>query len=788
MVLVDTDYEVPAEVDRIRAQVTKIVPTSTGARPIQTWDHVFAVTNDATSEPGAHALPATFGILPEGGGLDVEIVIQLEALAPGSEAPLVTRRVRTGFVPGEAPLVRMLLYEACAEIACPGAAVCGCQDGVACAAPSCVDEWLAPDRLERMEDPGALPLDSAFPTPVDLPDASVPDAALPDASVPDASIPDGGVLECDAPLELCDTECVDTRSDASHCGNCDTVCPAQHVCEGSTCVDPTDCRTNGIECSGFTYCDDATGDCSRGCITDTQCTEDRERCDVDTHECICTVGFERCLFDCVDTLVDPRFCGDCRTSCPSGDVCESGMCVDPGDCRTNGVGCSGFTYCDPATGGCLFGCEVDTQCAAPAETCDIALHECVCASGFHRCGATCVSDSAVETCGTSCTPCPTPTNATPTCDLGVCDFVCADGFERCGDACCPTSCPPGQALYAGACAARHVQLVSDQGNIGEHASLALDAIGAARISCYTRSGKNLKYSRQQPDGTWTTETADAPDDVGQHTSIAIDDSGVIRIAYYDATANSLNHAVRLDAASWSTEVVADGGDVGKHASLAFDATGLGHIAYYDQTNGNLMLASEQPGGGWSTQTVDAVNDVGEHASLAFDPVGVAHIAYYDRTNGNLMLAVQLPIDAWSVQTVQAVDDVGAHASLAFDPAGTAHIAYYDRTNGNLMLASEGEAGTWNVQTVDDANDVGSYASLAFDVTGVAHVSYYDATEGDLKHAMLARGTPWAIEVVDAAGDVGAYSSLRVDAEGNAHVGYYDSTNTNLKYALIAAAP
>ena len=219
VVLVDTDYAVPAEIDRIRAQVAKVVPTPTGAAEMQTWDHVFAVTRGATSAPGVHALPATFGILPEAGDLDREIVIRLEALAPGSEAPLVTRRVRTGFVPGEARLVRMLLHEACAGTRCPAGEVCGCPDAIACATPSCVDEYLAPERLEPMQDPGALPVNSEFPTPVDLPDASVPDAAVPDAavpdaavpdaSVPDASVPDGGVLECEAPLELCDDECVD---------------------------------------------------------------------------------------------------------------------------------------------------------------------------------------------------------------------------------------------------------------------------------------------------------------------------------------------------------------------------------------------------------------------------------------------------------------------------------------------------------------------------------------------------------------------------------------------------
>ena len=867
----DTDYSVPAEVDRIRARVGKVVESESGAQEQETWVRVFPVSNDAAAGPEAHALPATFAVVAADSDIDREIIVQLEALGTGTDRVLVTRRVRTGFVPGQARLVRMLLYQACAEAACVDGQSCGCPGGTACSAPSCVSEALRPEDLERMDDPASLPPDSEFPI-VDGTDSGVP---LDAGTEPDGAVTSDGGVECEPPLTLCDFECVDTRSDPRYCGDCRTVCPGGYVCESSACVDPADCRTNELGCTGFTYCDEATGSCLRGCTEDEQCLRDQEVCEVDTHECICAPGFERCAFDCVDTQADPRFCGgcltsclpgevceaaicvdpgdcrtngvsctgftycdqstgdclrgcsqdaqctgmnevcdmilhecvcrvgfhdcagvcvsdadvatcgtscvpcpapqgsvpicaagvcdfvcsdglercgsdcvdtqtdprfcgDCITSCPAGEVCEAGACLDPGDCRTNGIGCSGFTYCDQATGDCLPGCGGDAQCTGDNQICDTTAHDCVCATGFHDCAGSCVSDLDVNTCGASFVPCPAPPSSTPTCIAGACDFVCNEGFEQCGDICCPTSCPIGQVLFEGACAATHVRTADADGNIGEYASIAFDATGMAHIAYYARSGKNLLYSRLPAGGLWVRETADAPGDVGQHTSIAVEADGTVHTAYYAPDAKDLKHA------------------------------------------------SRSPGGAWSVETIDSQGDVGQYASLAFDPSGTAHVAYYDEANKDLLMATQGAGGAWTVQVVDAQGDVGQYASLAFDPSGVAYVAYYDEANKDLLLATRNIEGTWTRESVESQGDVGSYADLTFDASGTSHISYFDEIGLDLKHASRKPGQDWALQTVDSAGEVGRFTSIAADAEGNAHVGYYDATNTNLKYAIIAA--
>jgi len=778
----DTDYAAPADVDRIRARVLKVVETERGPEERQTWVREFPVTTEADVTPGAYALPATFGILPNQGDLDREIVIELEALANASDQVLVSRRVRTGFVPGETRLVRMHLYQACATLSCPDGETCGCADPASCTAPSCIDERVAPEDLETIDDPGALPADAGIP----IFDGGVP----PDGGTePDASVPDGGVINCRPPLQVCGLDCVNIQADPRYCGDCETACSDGQVCETGSCIDPGDCRTNGIGCSGFSYCNEGTGECLAGCAENAQCTGENQVCDLELHECVCDTGFENCPFGCVDTNIDPRFCGNCDTVCPTGNVCEVGVCIDLGDCRTNGIGCSGFTYCDPASGDCLPGCAIDEQCTAQNETCDTVTRECVCAEGYHACGAVCLSDLDVNSCGASCTPCPAPPNAFPICNLGECDFVCADDFEQCDQACCPTSCPPGEVLYQRTCAETHVQTANTQGDAGEFSSIALDAAGSAAIACYVATGKDLRYLAQQPDGSWVSEKPDGPDDVGKYASLAFDPAGVAHIAYYNASSGSLMFATEQGAGGWGVEVAdpGDGEQVGEHASLAFDAAGTAHVSYYDATNEDLMYAKRPSGGAWSVERVDTNGDVGKHTSLVVRPDGTVHLSYYNATDKDLKYGVRQVNGSWTLQTVSiGGDDVGEYGSLAFDDAGVAHISFYDATNKDLLFARRLPLGFWLTTVIDSAGDVGKYGSLAFGADGGARVSYYDESERDLKFAIQLPDQPWAIRTVDSAGDVGRYTSLAVDAFGNTHISYQDRTNKNTKYALIAA--
>lgn len=89
----------------------------------------------------------------------------------------------------------------------------------------------------------------------------------------------------------------------------------------------------------------------------------------------------------------------------------------PEDCRE--APCTGLHYCDLLSGACLPGCGQDNQCAEH-EVCDRATHECVCAEGWHRCGAVCVSDQSVDTCGTRCSPCETDADHSAICERSQC--------------------------------------------------------------------------------------------------------------------------------------------------------------------------------------------------------------------------------------------------------------------------------------------------------------------------------------------------------------------------------
>jgi hypothetical protein len=76
----------------------------------------------------------------------------------------------------------------------------------------------------------------------------------------------GGGVTCEAPMELCGMDCVDTMTSNAHCGMCDEACPMDTSCQGGNCV----CMGGGLLCDDT--CTDVQNDamncggCGHDCL------------------------------------------------------------------------------------------------------------------------------------------------------------------------------------------------------------------------------------------------------------------------------------------------------------------------------------------------------------------------------------------------------------------------------------------------------------------------------------------------------------------------------------------
>lgn len=212
---------------------------------------------------------------------------------------------------------------------------------------------------------------------------------------------------CSGDLLLCSDGCVDTETNAAHCGACEAGCEIGEACVDSDCV---------LQCFG---------------------------------------GSTLCEGECVDTDLDPQFCGDCETSCELGELCSAGEC---------GSSClGGTTQCgdvcvdidlDPANcGGC------DQPCDA-GEVCSEGECGLECTGGTTLCAEACV-DTDVDT--AHCGGCDQPCDPGELCSLGECGVECAGDTVECDGGCvdtdsnpehcgeCDAPCGPNQACVSGDC-------------------------------------------------------------------------------------------------------------------------------------------------------------------------------------------------------------------------------------------------------------------------------------------------------------------------------------------------
>jgi fibronectin type 3 domain-containing protein len=318
-----------------------------------------------------------------------------------------------------------------------------------------------------------------------------------------------------------------------------------------------------------------------------------------------------------------------------------------------------------------------------------------------------------------------------------------------------------------------MEIVDCSGQVGEYASLALDANDKAHISYWDRTSQNLVYATNA-DGRWKRSVVDDSGNVGAFTSIAVDAFGAPHISYHTWDTQDLRYA-RFADGIWIILTVDETGNVGQYSSLALDADDKAHISYYDATNGDLKYATNA--GGWFVPgTVDSAGNVGQYSSLALDADGLAHISYYDATNGDLEYARRTVSD-WQFETVDSEWDVGKHTSLALDHSGVAHISYVDVSYGNLKYAAK-EGVAWSTSPLDLVGTSGGYTSIALDSRGEAHISYFDALDLKLRYASQEGGS-WSMMNIESR--VGYHTSLELDRDDRAHIGYCDG-DLYLKYA------
>lgn len=431
----------------------------------------------------------------------------------------------------------------------------------------------------------------------------------------------------------------------------------------------------------------------------------------------CAPPLVRCGVDCVDPAIDEAHCGGCHRSCAAGAVCIDGTCEGAGDCRD--TGCTGFTYCDLATGRCESGCAFDDQCGAN-ERCELSTHRCVCQADHHRCGGSCVSDFDTATCGAACTPCPTDPNGVTVCDGATCSIECLPGTISCDGSCapCPVNVhPDGIACEEGACLA-HACLdgyrpcaagccewtvdIAVAGAPFHAANLALDANGNPHL-CYIDSS-SLYWVRRGPTGQWTAERISTDALSTFDCSIAIDAAGTVHVTWRDDDQRIGRYARRTT--SWNIEtipaelmeaVVSIGPDDAPvivfrtpdslelrtrtatgwiqyqlesgfslvPRTVAFDAAGRLRIAYM---GGNSIRLGTWNGTSFSSETVGPANGFGR-ISIAISPTDEIAIAgdgvVYTRSGGS-----------WGAETV----------------GGTSPAIAWDTSSGDLIYAAVGQQG------------------------------------------------------------------------------------------------
>ncbi len=324
---------------------------------------------------------------------------------------------------------------------CAGGAVCG--EGLACCGGGCIDEGTDPD------------------------DCGSCGRACPgtEACIGGACQPAGGCATngCAGADTCCGNTCVNTGVDPNHCGTCTTVCPAGDSCATGSCQAPVSCNggpvcTGGDQCCG-TGCVDTTSDpshcggCNTVCKANEQCTAGQ--CVSTSTGCFggppCTGIDQCCGTGCTDVSTDPQNCSECGFGCPKGDTCVGGNCTAPASCdggpvcmgkdQCCGTGCTDIDTDPNNCGGCKKPCPPGDTCVAATCTAPASCNGGPVCTGVDQC---CKSGCTnIDTDPNNCGGCNAPCANGSTCVGGICSpAATCDGQPACTgvDQCCPSGC------------------------------------------------------------------------------------------------------------------------------------------------------------------------------------------------------------------------------------------------------------------------------------------------------------------------------------------------------------
>jgi hypothetical protein len=300
VVLVNTDFVVPAEMGIVRARIS-----DPRGQEISASEFVLVAAPDP-SDPTRFVVPFSFGVVPLDGDASRRVIVDVDGLSSGRDL-LLTRRAVTGFLSERTLLLPMFLSRSCRDVICP--------EGQTCTEAGCVSNEIEPGSLQEIL-PGEELLDTSIARDSGM--DSGPDTA-------DTAIDVPGDVPGDVPVDTMDatSDTADAGTplscDTTRCtcpvGYCDVTCTAagrcQIVCEDLGCT---------VDAQGTSFLD---VECAAGatCVIDAQL--------VDNAQITCRDG-STCDIDCRDTPSCAVRCfgvmPSCLVQCEGSSDCQMPIC------------------------------------------------------------------------------------------------------------------------------------------------------------------------------------------------------------------------------------------------------------------------------------------------------------------------------------------------------------------------------------------------------------------------------------------------------------------------------